>query len=951
MKFKQNFTVSERNLIQKVEREINKKDLELRAGKKIPSNPLIQKNLTFLQGYDQIFGTPQYFGHSGARFRGSLRNHKSFDLVRDLRLDQAEFIKSQVKQRSKLTKHHRLNEATTNRSSAGYLFETDAVGDHQSESENKESTQTSKMAEESEDVEQDLAVAEEKGEEERFETEPEKMDDDFLDQEEEFDDIPEEDEEEDDDLQEVEKMIQEASDQLEKVAEEGQKVIEKLAGEEEQLELVTETLVEKPEGDESVFKFDAATDAAVLRELEEAEKQAKVTAKVIADLKERVGELLEKEEMTETEARELEAKNMELKKQMMLFEEKTKRMQALLTQTNLFDKMVPIKPPLQVKHAEDVLPKMLVCGYGEDLMPKIVVCDDKKRSKSKSPCTARSVSPIGRQMIDSYHMLEDKPKFDRKNVLNRDETLGCLQRQVCVLRTEMAAVHQVNAAFTENLQMCPNPECPKNSRPGSPAKKSCGPGRGVCPAEVQNRLKEYSHTTTQLEKQLGDIEIEVKGIQEELLEVQKEREHLEHHRKKMCVPPSCRHIPCMPATPRLTCGGEDQKYKELKEQYNRLQEDFRAKLTEVAGLRADNEKLKDQTKAAEDARKALEDKVKELEKRLKELRGDLGVKGSGTREQIVELEQQLKVFKEMYRQAQDELEELRALAEDVQGQLGSYRNKYLEAIQTVEEQRRQIDIMRLENDRVSEQVNLEIQRVKNQFQEKLQELAPLPDILKSTQTKLQEAQQLHLLAERNNEALSKELQLYKDKLQALNDEMDTRVGDGSEALSQKEQMALKFKELVERERGLRDENENLISEKERLKEVADENERVANEKLHEIAQLESQLENVREESARQVSRIKDRCEIVRRSMQNQISDLEQQLAQTKACVRAAEKDRDEVRRKMHVQIVNLGQNFEDAQMRIRNLQGHVNFLKNAYCSPGDATRTADPDPCGCPAEY
>lgn len=82
----------------------------------------------------------------------------------------------------------------------------------------------------------------------------------------------------------------------------------------------------------------------------------------------------------------------------------------------------------------------------------------------------------------------------------------------------------------------------------------------------------------------------------------------------------------------------------------------------------------------------------------------------------------------------------------------------------MEEQRRQIDLMELENNRISEQVNLEIQRVKNQFQEKLQELTPLPDILKNTQLSLQEAKQMHLLAERNNEALVRELQLYKDKV-------------------------------------------------------------------------------------------------------------------------------------------------------------------------------------------
>lgn len=63
----------------------------------------------------------------------------------------------------------------------------------------------------------------------------------------------------------------------------------------------------------------------------------------------------------------------------------------------------------------------------------------------------------------------------------------------------------------------------------------------------------------------------------------------------------------------------DTALRELREQYNRLQDDFKSKLTEVAGLRADNEKLKDTAKNAEEAKKAMEEKMKELEKKCKSL--------------------------------------------------------------------------------------------------------------------------------------------------------------------------------------------------------------------------------------------------------------------------------------------------------------------------------------------
>lgn len=264
-------------------------------------------------------------------------------------------------------------------------------------------------------------------------------------------------------------------------------------------------------------------------------------------------------------------------------------------------------------------------------------------------------------------------------------------------------------------------------------------------------------------------------------------------------------------------------------------------------------------------------------------------------------------------------------------------------------------MMEMENQRISEQVNLEIQRVKNQFQEKLTELMPLPDILKSTQMKLQEAQQMHLLAERNNEAIARELQQYKDKVAALAGEMDLAKSGNLSSADEKEILRAKVKELEENLKGLQEENDKLKLEMEKLQEKCDEFERLSEKKAHEITQLESQLENVREETARQVARTKDRCEIVRRSMQNQINDLERQLAQSRALAKTAQKDRDEIRQKMQAQINNLNENFEDAQMRIRNLQGHVNFLKNTYGNvfpPGENQRSKElPEPCNCGVEY
>ncbi|KAK4877754.1 hypothetical protein RN001_010260 [Aquatica leii] len=746
------------------------------------------------------------------------------------------------------------------------------------------------------------------------------------------------------------------------------------------------------EGEKKVMGYDPNIDAMVIKELEDAEQQAMETAKIIYELKQRVAQLLSKEKMTETEAKELEEKNKQLKEQMALFEAKTKKIQQLIDQASMFENLMSPRPGLTKPHNEDMLPKVIICGITENNMPKIIVCDDKKKPKDQqkktSPCPPCSgvVPQFAKRLSESYNMqerlaaenadLEGKRYKLQEDLLHKDHAVDSLQRKLQSLQGELRMVCKENCLLSEKLQRIESIPIQRDtagcSKKPTGQRMPCGKNKGPCPADVETRLQEYSDTTQQLEKQLCQMESEVRCMKNELIAVQTERQHLEQHRRMLqcpptpppcmspCAPPPCIAMPCgMPPCMPPPCGappcmgggggggGSDQQLRELREQYNRLQDDYKGKVTEVAGLRADVEKLKQIAKDSEELKKLAEDKVREYEKEFKSYKSEKN-KFMGSKEQLIEQEQQLNVAKQRFREAQDELEELRALIQDQQAQLDDYRNKYLQAQQQVEEQRRQIDMMEMENNRISEQVNLEIQRVKNQFQEKLQELTPLPDILKATQLKLQEAQQMHLLAERNNENLIHELQAYRDKAAAMANQMEKVRSDQQLGADEKVELQQRSQDLERKVAEAEEELDRLQKELVRMEEIAEQNEKRVQEKLHEIAQLVAQLETVREESARQVARTKDRCETVRRSMQNQIADLERQLAQSRAQARSAQKDRDDIRQKMQAQINNLNENFEDAQMRIRNLQGHVNFLKNSYTSVfpneiGDSIETCD---CG-----
>lgn len=69
--------------------------------------------------------------------------------------------------------------------------------------------------------------------------------------------------------------------------------------------------------------------------------------------------------------------------------------------------------------------------------------------------------------------------------------------------------------------------------------------------------------------------------------------------------------------------------RELKEQYDRLQQDFNNKLLEVASLRAQNDKLVEITDKAREEKDYCEEQCKSLEKRLKQLEGEKTKVGAG----------------------------------------------------------------------------------------------------------------------------------------------------------------------------------------------------------------------------------------------------------------------------------------------------------------------------------
>lgn len=483
--------------------------------------------------------------------------------------------------------------------------------------------------------------------------------------------------------------------------------------------------------------------------------------------------------------------------------------------------------------------------------------------------------------------------------------------------------------------------------------------------ELINKLEDYKSSTIDLAKQLGSLEQEVNFIKTEMDKAKDApgsacrggsgggpNTCFQQPAGGPPVPPMTRACgvcpPCpAPCNPNAPPTPAEREVAKLTVQLRQTEENFKTKVTECAMLRMELLKKKEELEKEVCQHREVQNKLRELEMKFEGLNTHTKMM-LGSKEQAMEQEVNVRALKQCYREAREEIDELRILMKEQNDQLQDYRVKYLQAQQLVEEQRRQMDMMDMDNTRISEQINLEIQKVKIKFQEKLQELAPIPDLLKATQMRLKDAQQSQAIAEHNAEQLARELNCAREKVHMLLHNVikpPEKTSDKDSADKQMQMLQQRISQLTESNATLKSEIDRLKSNVIRMEEAVLANEKRLQEKMHECAQLGGELDRIRDEAARALQRANERTETIRKCMQTTIAEMERQLAACRAQVKTAEKDREELQCRMQCQIKRLNDNFAQAQFRIMGLQTQVSTLRRTVSSTGEGD--GDNQECTC----
>lgn len=249
-----------------------------------------------------------------------------------------------------------------------------------------------------------------------------------------------------------------------------------------------------------------------------------------------------------------------------------------------------------------------------------------------------------------------------------------------------------------------------------------------------------------------------------------------------------------------------------------------------------------------------------------------------------------------------EIEDYRNLIHELQYQVSLYRDKFLKAQQRVEEQKLALETLTTTNKNIEDQVNYEIVKIKEKFQEKLAELCPYPKLYEESKLELGESND-------RIESLEKDLKVTINALCKAKCELNSL-----KAQQPDESIKTKYDKLSCELENVKRKYCNLSETKKCLE--------------GKLTEMNKELEKMRNESSKIITTTKSCAEKNRQILHDHINCLEKKLAecQAKSSVSLAEKE--EVIKKLKQELTMLCGHFSSCQDQIKSLKNQLEYLQD-----------------------
>ncbi|KAK3088919.1 hypothetical protein FSP39_025477 [Pinctada imbricata] len=240
-----------------------------------------------------------------------------------------------------------------------------------------------------------------------------------------------------------------------------------------------------------------------------------------------------------------------------------------------------------------------------------------------------------------------------------------------------------------------------------------------------------------------------------------------------------------------------------------------------------------------------------------------------------------------------------------------------------------------------------LEPVKVRLHQRLQELEPLPDMLKSTELRLFESQERMLAYEKKNVENTKLIAELTAKVEHVTEQLDQMRNKYHESQDDNKMLQTKLDGLDRKCRDFEDQNRDIMNNLAKREEALHQTGLRLEEKSRENAGLTRQLENALSDIRRQAEQTRDKASQKERTYQTRISDLESQMSQLRAEMARVKREKEENERKFNSRLYDLKDRLEQSHSTNRSMQNYVQFLKNSYANVfGDSSVSFPSTPMG-----
>lgn len=439
-------------------------------------------------------------------------------------------------------------------------------------------------------------------------------------------------------------------------------------------------------------------------------------------------------------------------------------------------------------------------------------------------------------------------------------------------------------------------------------------------AHLQNQLRTKEMDSNRLSVQIRSLEDQ---CEQGRLELEHMQGLLTAQREK-----SAREKDALKKAARIQKDRVSDREKDLEV----LQEKLADRDMELSETKRAEQSLKEEKGDSELEIKTLKSRVKELHEMVESTAQEAQSNSSALAAKLSNRTQEVSALRLENEQLKADIAALEERLHEEEQKATSKIDRYR---REAEENKNRLYEYEADSQRKQQENALENEKVKMKLQQRLQELEPLADLLKSTDARLQESQERMLAYERRSgdhtkliSELTQKVEMQTDHLEHFREKLRMAQDEAKSMQAQNELLERKLSEADQQNRELI----GVISKKEEsLYQTQQRHEDLRAENIRLGQQLESSVVDAR----RQVDSQKEKALVKERAAQARITDLEAQLSRATASAAQMKKSKDEAERRYNSKLYDMRDRLDQANSTTRSMQSYVSFLKTSYANVFD----------------